>query len=63
MFSEEEIEILNTLLTDLQNALKHNKAKHVVKAVQDAYMKAAFNRNQIERHRQKQIRLQGSNNG
>ena len=47
------------MFSEEQNALKHNKAKHVVRDVQDAYMKAAFNKNQIERHRQKQMRLQG----
>ena len=51
MFSEEEAEILRTLMADLREAFKHHKARHVVRAVNDAYMRAALNQHQIERHR------------
>lgn len=60
MFSEEEAEVLRVLLDDLRGAFRHQKARHVVKAAQKAYMRAAFNKNQIDRHRQKQARIAGS---
>lgn len=51
MDREEEAEILRTLMGDLEAAFKLRKASRAITHAQNAYMRAAFNRSQIERHR------------
>lgn len=60
MYSEEEAEILRVLLDDLQKAFGIKSAKHAVKAAQQAYMRAARDRSDLERYRSSRMTIHGS---